>query len=316
MRHRTFGPNALASDGMALFIGCDSGTVFRVPIVGPGELDLDAAVMLELSGSPILSLAVTHDRIFAGTYGGQVLRRSDTGELKQVMLGAPVPSLALHNGGLTAGTYGGEIVALDSELGIRSRRTAHAGSVKSLAAGPAGWLLSAATDRRVAASRTGQQRILWEHGNLVNSIAYADGYVVSASRDHTVKVASMRMDAEQCRLDEPPLTLLGPDESVKCVSLLGDGDQIVVLAGSYDFSLWAWRIPIGNARRAVDQLQAGVPLAQFDQAVSCLCRLDSETAVAASWDGTLQVIQLRSGVPVAVARHALRDALRPAEVRL
>lgn len=311
--HRTFGPNALASDGRSLFVGCDSGTVFQLPVVRPGELDCAGVVVHEISGGPVLSLAATADRLFAGSYSGHVVRLSATGDLDRVSLGAPVPSLTLlAEGRLAAGTYGGEIVELDQDLRIDSRRSGHQGSVKSLdTAGEGRWLLSGATDRTVAAAAGGRQHVLWEHGNLVNSVTYRHGYLASASRDHTVKVAELEVAAGDCTPAGPPLTLLGPDESVKCVALLKDGEAVTVVAGSYDFSLWAWQIPVGAKARQADPLRAGVELMQFDQGVSCMCLLDDTTLVAASWDGTLQIVQLRSGRPVPGRRYALRDLLQP-----
>jgi toxoflavin biosynthesis protein ToxC len=145
--------------------------------------------------------------------------------------------------------------------------------------------------------------MLWEHGNLVNSVAVlADGQagivVASAARDHTVKVGRIGPDGRTATVVQ---TLLGPDESVKCVGVLGTVDSPVVLAGSYDFALYTWDVDwaAGGAT-----LVRGRVLAEFTQAVSCICPVDATTAAVASWDGTVVLVE-RDGDGVVRVRRRL-----------
>ncbi|MFC7511928.1 hypothetical protein ACFQV4_22785 [Streptomyces thermocarboxydus] len=101
---------------------------------------------------------------------------------------------------------------------------------------------SAATDRTVAAGGLYDRTVLWEHGNLVNAVAVLGGRAV-ATASATTPSGSGGCGPPTGRGLEVVrgATLLGPDESVKCVALLGDPESPVVLAGSYDFGLYRWR---------------------------------------------------------------------------
>jgi toxoflavin biosynthesis protein ToxC len=207
---------------------------------------------------------------------------------------------------LVAGTYNGELIALDPvTLKVIDRRKAHSGSIKSLAALGERNFLSAATDRVVAVGGYSDRVPLWEHGNLVNAVAQLDGSIVaSASRDHTVKVGRL-LTEQQDGLD--PLlgqeaaavvqNLLGPDESVKCVGLLGSPDCPVVLAGSYDFGLYAWEIDWSNSAAT---LASGRIVDEFGQGLSCMLAWDSDRVVVAGWDGRLALVGRPPGSDVAV----------------
>lgn len=280
----THGPNALAASGSALLVGLDSGTVLALALdTDPARPDVGAH---RLGDSPVLSLAAGAHTWYAGSYDGHVHAVGAAGAHHSVHIGSPVPSLCLTGAGLVAGTYGGDLVLLDPDtLTVRDRRRRHGGSVKSLAATPDGFL-SAATDRTAAGGGWGQRVTLWEHGNLVNAVAAtADGRVVAtASRDHTVKVGRRDRDG---RLHGPVWTLLGPDESVKCVAVLGDPRTPTVLAGSYDFGLYAWRVDWADPAAA---LRAGTQVVAFDQAVSCATRLGRDRAAVAGWDGQLLIL--------------------------
>ncbi|MFF5444121.1 WD40 repeat domain-containing protein [Streptomyces sp. NPDC012888] len=293
------GPNALAVQGEDLLVGCDSGTVLAVRLHpghghGSGGRQVEE---LHLTDGPVLALAVLGDAVYAGTYSGHVLRYDrgggpGQGTASSLQLGAPVPSLCVDGGRLVAGTYGGELIVLDPvSLRVVERHGAHDGSVKSLAPLGSRGFLSAATDRTIAvgAGPTGRST-LWEHGNLVNAVAaLGDGVAASASRDHTVKAGRFRPDGDTWRLTDVQ-TLLGPDESVKCVALLGGPDAPVVLAGSYDFGLYTWTV---DWEDGAGTLASGRVLAEFGQGMSCMTPLDGGTRVAAaSWDGSIVVVGL------------------------
>jgi WD40 repeat protein len=275
----THGPNAMTVLGSELLIGCDSGTVLAVDLG-----DLSRARAMPLGDSPILSLASRDGVGYAGTYAGEVLAWHGA-VVDRIDLGAPVPSLCSSGEGLIAGTYNGDLVALDPDsLAVLGRAVPHRGSVKSLAAVPGGFL-SAATDRTVAVGTVDDRSTLWEHGNLVNAVATLGGVVVaSASRDHTVKVGRLDRAAVQ--------TLLGPDESVKCVGLLGDPAAPTVLAGSYDFGLWAWDVVWDDSAAT---LRSGRLLAEFRQGLSCMVALDAHRVAVAGWDGRILVVELTDG---------------------
>lgn len=302
----TRGPNALAVAGDRLYVGCDSGEVLTTSLsatdpAGPSR-------SLPLGRSPILSLAVAGDVLFAGTYSGHVLRHEGGITRSSEDLGAPVPSLTVVDGVVLAGTYNGGLLQLDPvTLAVTSTAPLHDGSVKSLAPLPDnGEVVSGATDRRVARGVPDERHTLWEHGNLVNAVAQLGGRVVaSASRDHTVKVGLLPTE------DGPPgparvlrpRTLLGPDESVKCVGLLGEVAAPVVLAGSYDFALWFWQCELdGDA-----QLPVGRVLTEFGQGVSCIAGAGPGAAVVAAWDGDVAVVRLEEGRPVVAGRFNVRD---------
>jgi WD40 repeat protein len=302
-RAATHGPNALAVAGGELLVGTDSGLVLRVS-AATGE----ARPPLRLTDGPILSLATVGrnfatggtdfatggtdfatggtdfatggDAVYAGTYAGRVVR--DDGAVSD-QLGAPVPSLVRTGDALVAGTYNGELVRLDpATLRVLDRWTAHGGSVKSLARFGDGFL-SAATDRTVAGGSFRDRDVLWQHGNLVNSVAaLGDRIVATASRDHTVKVGRFGRDGHLRQSQ----TLLGPDESVKCVALLGDPGAPLVLAGSYDFGLYVWRIDWEGGG-----LVDGRVLEPFSQGVSCMARIDSSHVAVAGWDGRVLVLR-------------------------
>lgn len=292
----THGPNALTATGNELYIGCDSGTVIVVPLADePGD---HGARVLDLTEGPILSLAVRDGAVYAGTYSGHVVRHDGKRQISD-QLGAPVPSLCFDGDLLMAGTYNGEIVALaPDDLTVLERVQAHAGSVKSLSSLTGGGFLSAATDRTIAVGCLRERTVLWEHGNLVNAVASLDDSVVaSASRDHTVKVGRLADVGAGARAKraETVVTLLGADESVKCVALLGTADSPFVLAGSYDFGLYGW--PVDWAR-SDGTLMAGSLIEEFEQGLSCMLRLNDSRAAVAGWDGRVVLVEHGAGDPL------------------
>ena len=303
----TYGPNALAASGNELFIGCDSGTVVAVPIAEDGGEP--RVRLLDLAEGPILSLAVRDGAVYAGTYSGHVVRHDGNRRVSE-HLGAPVPSLCLDGDLVLAGTYNGEIIALAAEqLTALERTQAHAGSVKSLAPLTGGAFLSAATDRTVAAGGLRDRTVLWEHGNLVNAVASLGGSIAaSASRDHTVKVGRLSATDAGVKRAGAVMTLLGPDESVKCVALLGTQQAPFVLAGSYDFRLFGW--PVDWA--AGDTLTAGQLIEEFGQGVSCILRLNDSQAAVASWDGRVVIVERGADGALPRVRRAwwIRDLVR------
>ncbi|MFS8198524.1 WD40 repeat domain-containing protein [Streptomyces sp. CWNU-52B] len=337
------GPNAMTVLGDELLVGCDSGTVIAfdpdacpdtypgpdldpsadsAPCADPYE-DMDpyadgrapAVRLLPVSDSPVLSLAADGESFYTGTYAGHVHRCNAAGELIAVTdsLGAPVPSLCRVAGLLVAGTYDGALIGLDpASLAETDRGEPHEGSVKSLVPFGDGFL-SASTDRSTAVGGLHDRTGLWEHGNLVNAVATLGGRVVAtASRDHTVKVGVLeRSPADRAgEADEAwkvvrRQTLLGPDESVKCVALLGDPDSPVVLAGSYDFGLHRWRT---DGDGGLD-LRSGRVVDEFRQGVSCMYRLDERRVAVAGWDGQILIVGLDADGEVRVRRRFDLDTL-------
>ncbi|GHE75489.1 WD40 repeat domain-containing protein [Streptomyces vinaceus] len=281
----THGPNALAARGDELLIGGDSGTVFAVRIENGAQ---SRATPIELTDGPILSLTTDGDTIYAGTYSGHVIRYDGT-RTSSECLGAPIPSLTVDGGRLIAGTYNGEFLVVDpATLRLEERIEAHGGSVKSLAPIPGGGFLSAATDRTIEAGTARGRTKLWEHGNLVNAVSGLHGpagsVVASASRDHTVKVGRVTRTEDGGWSTGAPQTLLGSDESVKCVSLLGDTARPTVLAGSYDFNLYCWQVDWADS---AGTLASGRVLAGFAQGLSCMFQLADGRVAVAGWDGRI-----------------------------
>ncbi|MET7453957.1 WD40 repeat domain-containing protein [Streptomyces sp. NPDC005574] len=300
----THGPNALAQHGEELLVATDSGLVLALR---PGASGRGPARVIEVGEGPVLSLASDGDTFWAGTYSGHVLRHDGTTLTTSASLGSPLPSLTLHDGHLVAGTYNGEFLLLDPDtLAVRERIDAHDGSVKSLTALDGGFL-SAATDRTVEAGGPRGRGRLWEHGNLVNAVAaLGSEAAASASRDHTVKAGRLVRLPDGTWRAERVQTLLGPDESVKCVALLGSADHPVVLAGSYDFGLYAWHIDWDDSAAT---LASGHLLAEFAQGLSCMLRLADGTVAVAGWDGRLDLV----GLDLA-GRPAVRGSLHLADL--
>jgi WD40 repeat protein len=301
----TNGPNALAVAGGELFVGCDSGTVLAVDFSGPG--DANPVRALTVTDGPILSMHAEPGVLYAGTYSGHVLRLrtdgtdgTDAERLSSEQLGAPVPSLCRAGEPLVAGTYNGDLVGLDpATLAVVDHGPSHSGSVKSLSPFADGFL-SAATDRTLAAGTLRQRTVIWEHGNLINAVAALDGQVVAtASRDHTVKVGRLVQDDRPVPRLVEVRTLLGPDESVKCVGLLGTPDNPVVLAGSYDFGLYAWHV---NWADSAASLIDGRLVAEFRQGLSCMVPLDGRRLAVAGWDGRIAIVGLDADGAVHVLR--------------
>ncbi|MGW0146511.1 WD40 repeat domain-containing protein [Streptomyces sp. NPDC003333] len=304
------GPNALALLDGELLVGCDSGTVLAFD---PGTAAPRARLM-PVSDSPVLSLTADGEHFYAGTYAGIVHRCNAAGELLAVTdpLGAPVPSLCRTGDRLVAGTYNGALIGLDpASLAETGRGEPHDGSVKSLVPFGDGFA-SAATDRTVALGGLYDRTVLWEHGNLVNAVATLGGRAVAtASRDHTVQVGQLeRADDGRGWEVVRRTTLLGPDESVKCVALLGDPRSPVVLAGSYDFGLYRWRTDEEGTG-----LRTGRLVEEFRQGVSCMLALDERRVAVAGWDGQILIVELDADGEVSVRRRFDVGALAGQAVR-
>jgi len=296
----TNGPNALAVFDGKLLAGCDSGALLAISL--PGNADRPEVESRQVTQGPILSMAVHARNLYLGTYSGQVLRHGGPSLISE-HLGAPVPSLCVDGDHLVAGTYNGELLTLDPHtLAVTGRRQAHSGSVRSLAALPGGGFVSGSADRTVTIGTFDERTTLWEHGNLVNSVAVLPGPVVaSASRDHTVKVGKLVRDPGGGWRTERLQTLLGPDESVTCVGLLGTTAAPVVLAGSYDFGLYAWEI---DWRNGAGSLSEGRLLTEFRQGLSCMVKLSPRLLAAASWAGRIVIAgQDNDGTRVLSTRH-------------
>ncbi len=295
------GVNALAADGDRLVVGGDSGIVFAVDLAH--DSDEPPVHRVAALDSPVLSLAARDGVVHAGTYAGDVVR-IDGGTVTAEPVGAPVPALCRTADALVAGTYNGDLIGLDPvSLRVRDRGTPHHGSVKSLVAFRDGFV-SASTDRTVADGTLRRRAALMHHGNLVNAVAVlGDTVVASASRDHTVQVAMV------APVGGPPVlrqTLLGPDESVKAVCLLGDPAAPIVLAGSYDFGVYAWRV---DWHRGGGALTEGRIVTMLDQAVSCMVPLDGNRAAVAGWDGRLLIVGPDRSGQIRVLRSLDADEL-------
>lgn len=277
------GPNALLAHGNALFVGTDSGEVLRWATPGA-----DPTRVAQVR-SPILSLAAAKDTIFAGTYGGDVIRLSAHPSRPEVddevvvgRAGAPVPSLCLVDGTVVAGTYNGELVGFDpGTMRVVDRSQAHSGSIKSLAIVKGARFAAASTDRTVSVGTITDRTPILQHGNLINDVAVAGGFVASGSRDRTVRVARL-VGSGDGSVAVDVRVLAGPDESVKCVGLAVHGDQVIVLAGSYDFRLYAW--DVNFTEPSADRYAYRV-LHTFTQAVSTISTGLDGTLYAAGWDG-------------------------------
>jgi toxoflavin biosynthesis protein ToxC len=296
----TQGPNALATDGRRLAVGLDSGQVVTLDHQAVRDGRVTTSAVRQVSQDPVLSIAAADGGWLAGTYAGAVTRLIDEpgsvtgladglGSTLRVDLGAPVPSLATHPSGnlALAGTYSGGIAVLDLSAGLAltSLSHPHDGAVKSIAWRSAGEAVSGATDCRfLCFDLDGGESVAWEHGNLINSVATdGRGLMASASRDRLVRVGGGR---------SRPFELLGADESMKAVTILGTGAEVVVIGGSYDFSCYAWTFELGGE---IPDARAGSVVFSADQAISALIALDATTAVAASWDGTIRAIELVDG---------------------
>jgi WD40 repeat protein len=298
----TYGPNAMTvRNGSELVVGCDSGTIVSVGVdARTGAVRRSGrSCGIAVTSSPVLSLDASGGTVALGMYSGRLGRIGPDSDAARcgAPLGAPVPSVLCGPETIIAGTYGGEIAAADPRsLAPISRRRWHDGSVKALAWLTAGTFVSGATDRLVAAGTLTERQVLWEHGNLVNSVAVLAGAgaaaVASASRDHTVKVGWVSRDPDGRWQATGMQTLIGPDESVKCVGLLGDPQAPVVLAGSYDFGLYAW--PVTRGQPGAD-LRGGTLVTAFGQGLSCICRISSRAAAVAGWDGRISIVALAGG---------------------
>ena len=299
----THGPNALAVVPGRLLVGLDSGDVLSLPNASLAAGRGGGARRTVLGESPVLSLASAPGGALAGTYGGRVLRFDPEGgprPLAVLDVRSPVPSLARRAGAdvAYAGTYGGDLVTLDlagGGLRAAATRALHEGSIKSVVCVGAEQTISGATDGVVRlAGPAGPGTVLWRHGNLVNAIAFdPSGLVASAARDHRVRLGRLEGDRVVRRWE-----CLGSDESVKAVALAARGSRACVLAGSYDFAIYAWTIDLDDDRGG--DLRAGTVVHELSQGVSCACRLDDGAFVLAGWDGQLVVIDVddRAGASV------------------
>lgn len=302
----TFGVNAVALDGESLLLGDDAGRVLRTALDCSETVAKSTMSVRTPSHSPVLSLTSRNGVAWAGTYGGFVVNTD--GSSRSEDLDAPIPSLLALPDGLVAGTYNGELIELDpSDLSIRRRRDAYDGSIKALALLPASdRFVSASTDRIVGLGTFDDRKTLWEHGNLVNAVAVsANGQMVaSASRDHTIKLGVLAGETIG-----PVTTLLAPDESVKAVAVLGTAEHPVVIAGSYDFGVYAWSVDWSSDATS---LKEGTRLKYMGQGVSTIIALDQSRAVVVGWDGSLIHYELDGENLVEVADLAIEE-LAPAD---
>ncbi|HEV7428582.1 MAG TPA: hypothetical protein VGQ46_19675, partial [Thermoanaerobaculia bacterium] len=314
----THGPNAVAVAGEDVLIGLDSGSVVTVPIASLRLGVGDGARRHDVSNSPILSIAGAPGGWLAGSYSGQVLRVADNPRpalLGSVTLSAPVASLACSPRGdrAAAGTYNGNLVRLgftDRGLETIADLPLHHGSIKSLAWTTDSSVISGATDGAVRSSDDlGESVELWRHGNLINAVAVdARGFVASASRDRRIQLGRVNG-----RRVGHLWNLLGPDESIKAVSLIGRGNDLCIVGGSYDFAVYVWRVDL-DAEPSAD-LRSGTVVHEFAQAVSTSCMIDERQMIVASWDGNVALFEIddERGAPKCRSIVAIRDVVDSAE---
>lgn len=325
----THGPNALTvMRERELVIGTDSGRMVFADIAGltatgsrpqTDQVFRSAAV----TRGPILSLAASGRSVAFGTYSGRLgAAESGLGSCRfSEAIGSPVPSVVALPGRLIGGTYDGELIAADADrLTTQYRGRGHHGSIKSLAAIGQDCFASCATDHAVAVGTLERRQVLWEHGNLVNSVAGCTvpggAVVASASRDHTVKVGWVAKPQGPDWLVTRLETLIGPDESVKCVGLLKTADCLVVLAGSYDFGLYAWELAPAKAPAL---LREGVLVSSYGQGLSSICAINGHMVAAAGWDGRIALLSLTgesSGPPLReIASFSVTDVIERIDAR-
>jgi len=306
----THGVNAAIGDRSTgkVVTGADSGAIvaYELRSLEGSRGRPPVGALLSNVAYPVLALAGDDDGgLWAATYGGRVCSVGPGGSVSPG-LGTPVPSLTVAGDRLVAGTYDGELVELDKmTLAVRGRYRAHDGSIKALAVVPrTDAFLAASTDRTVSVGTLRRRKVLWEHGNLVNDVATSwDGAVVaSASRDHTVRVGVLD---HSLALAAAPLTLLGADESVKTVAVLGTAKSPVVIAGSYDFGVYAWSVDWGESCASV--LRVGYRVAVLGQAIATIAALGPSDALVVGWDGSATWLELRAGVLLEKGRYSMAD---------
>lgn len=294
----TDAPNSIASSDGQLALGLDSGLVVTLSRQSLLSGSPSGARAHRVGRDPVLAVARCAGGWLASSYGGSVSRLETSTSIARTVgklqLGAPVPSLATQRLShlALAGTYGGDVAVMDlsgASLTLQDLHAVHEGSVKALAWHSESLAVSAATDCAVRCIRPdGSARTLWYHGNLVNAVATDHrGLVASASRDRLVRLGSL--DGPEGLL-ERPVDLLGGDESMKAVALLDGGDRTCVLGGSYDFALYSWQLdPSGD----LPDSRVGEVVLEFGQAVSAMATLGRTSAIVASWDGTVRLVELR-----------------------
>ncbi len=286
----TNGPNALATKDGSLAVGLDSGVVFTTPLATLHGSAPAIEMFTEVGKDPVLSLTATPRGWVVGSYTGQITALSREGEIEsRLALPAPITSLATLSDGdlLLAGTYAGTVTQLQVREGLVAVETEqrHEGSIKSIAALPRGAAITGATDGRVQLlGSDGAVEVLWHHGNLINAVSADErGVVASASRDRLARVGLTSKTFL-------PIDLLGADESMKAVCVLGCGRIVWILAGSYDFAIYTWRIDLDHLEET--GARSGSVIAATGQGISTMLRIDASRCVVASWDGTLRMIEL------------------------
>lgn len=278
------GPNAAAVFDDRIAIGTDSGEVLMLDVD-----DLRERGVVKVGDSPILGLSASATGLVGTTYSGHVFLVAGSEVVaRSENLSAPLPSVAATQNEVLVGSYGGELVLLDSRsLSVVRRRQVHDGSIKSIAALGNGDFVTGSTDRQVSlVTRELEGRDdLWHHGNLVNAVAQLDASVVaSASRDRTVRIG--RIDAHG---STRPSVLLGPDESIKAVALVGTAERFMLIAGSYDFGLYWWSSD--DAEKGAIKL--GERFDVMNQAVSTIVPISSDEFICAGWDREIRKYRIR-----------------------
>lgn len=116
----------------------------------------------------------------------------------------------------------------------------------------------------------------WEgHQQLVYAIQFSGGWLVSGSRDKTVKVWNI----ESCRLR---YTLYGHTKSVTCVQFDPSKDEDVIFSGGSDRKIIVWRFSTGQKiHEIVDAHHDSVLNLRFNRSFLVTCSIDKTIKVFA-----------------------------------
>ena len=177
-------------------------------------------------------------------------------------LGSRNPARSISTGDLLSG------------LALRARLI---GERRSLPARRIGTTSCVASSRRAGRESTELVRTLTGHENWVNALAVLDAHrVVSASRDHTLKV----WDLDSGHALQ---TLAGHGDGVNAVAVL---DKRRVVSASGDHTLKVWDLDSGHALKTLVGHGGGI---------NAVAVLDQGRVVSASNDRTLKMWDLDSG---------------------
>lgn len=120
------------------------------------------------------------------------------------------------------------------------------------------------------------------HTQCIYAIQHDGRYLVSASRDRSVRIWSL----DKCRLLRPPLT--GHMGSVLCVQFDADPSQDIIISGSADHMIRIWQFSTGRCKQVIKKAH--------DEAILNL-KFDDRILVTCSRDKTLRIFTRRDLYP-------------------